>query len=562
MPEIIPINSNVHFKAAFDVKGEFVPKPMTHLRQKFRAWCIDKVGDNDPTLHRSWFYIGNNPKVEPAQYHINDHQLRTVSAPSDDPDEPNCWAFEMIHTDSDESARRWSVEITLRKIDDGSVRFTTVVRNWMMANYIGEYPAPPSPSAPSYVRSIIDDPALFCSKGDAQLHSKPIIVTNSLAQTVYDALVSTDRQVPFVFIAHDNQRNGVLIPPHRVAKSLIGNANVYVLSTSSVVDEMNYYLGEELSCSPGSVRVYLPRLDKEDANNSRRHRYLSAIFIMDHGEDKIVQFLTNGLSRNGATFRMGDLTSFSDIFSERRKHAIKKLADQSAIKSEEAASVRQDYVNLTTELSNWESTAIQFESENIELQKDLANLKYRVEEAERVRHQIRDLKSQLKGIEALATMPQSLSDVLWTVATLFPNRIEISDNAYATAESYAEKEAGFWGRPEGLAIAWEMVFGFATRLYELIFELESNRLEEEFGLSFSTFELALTEGKQTQKDAKLMALRKLQHDGQEFDMTPHVKFGNRPPKMLRLYYAVNREGKKLIVGHFGDHLDNYTTKTM
>ena len=172
------------------------------------------------------------------------------------------------------------------------------------------------------------------------------------------------------------------------------------------------------------------------------------------------------------------------------------------------------------------------------------------------------MESQLKGIEALATIPQSLPDVLRTVATLFPNRIEISDNAYATAESYAEEEPRFWSRAEGLAIAWEMVFGLATRLYELIFELESNRLEEEFGLSFSTFELALSEGKQTQKDAKLMALRKLQHDGQEFDMTPHVKYGNRSPKMLRLYYAVNREGKKLIVGHFGDHLDNFTTKTM
>ncbi len=149
MPEFIPLHANVHFKCAFDVKTSKVKKIMTHLRQTFRTWCINKVGTNDQTLHRSWFYIGNNPKVEPAQYVIDEFQLRTISAPGDDPDEPACWAFEMIHPDFDERARRWSVEITLRQNEDGTIRFTTVVQNWMIQNYIGEYPTPPSASAPS-----------------------------------------------------------------------------------------------------------------------------------------------------------------------------------------------------------------------------------------------------------------------------------------------------------------------------------------------------------------------------------------------------------------------------
>jgi hypothetical protein len=559
MPEIIPINSTVHFKAAFDIKGHDVAKPMTQLRQKVRRWCIEKVASSDPILHRGWFYVGNNPKVEPAQYYVNEHQLRTVSAPSKDPEEPTCWAFEMIHPDWDERPRHWSVEIALRKNEDSSVRFTTVVRNWMTANYIGEYPAPPSPSAPSYVRTIVDDPALFCTRGDARLASQPIVVINSTTQQVYDALVSDQRQVPIVFMAYHNPSNGVLIPAHRVANALIGNANVYVLSSEAVVDEMNYYLGDELRCSPGTIRVYFPQVDKGDATDSRRHRYLSASFVTQYGEEAILRFLTNGLSRNGSTFRLADLISFTDIFSERRKYAIKKLAAEKEGKSEEASLVWQDNEKLSTELSSWESTAIQYESENCELKKELAGLKYRVEEAERVRHQIDDLESQLKGIGTLASLPQSLSDILKRVAALFPNRIEIADNAFSTAEAYSNEQL-YWGNSEGLNVAWEMVFGVATRLYELVFKADSSRLEEEFGESFSRFELALSEGKQTKKDAKLMALRRLEHHGDEFDITPHVKFGNRKPKMLRLHFAIKRESKKLIVGHFGDHLDNYTTK--
>jgi hypothetical protein len=560
MPEFIPLHANVHFKCAFDVSASKVPKIMTHLRQKFRSWCINKVGSNDQTLHRSWFYIGNNPKVEPAQYVIDDFQLRTISAPSEDPDEPTCWAFEMIHPDFDERSRRWSVEITLRQNEDRAVRFTTVVQNWMIQNYIGEYPTPPSASAPSYVRFLLDDSALTCKKGDAILKAQPINVTNKTCQAVYDQLLSANRQAPFVFIAHSPQTKSVLVNPARVAAALIGNANGFVLPTTSVVDEMNYYLGEVLRCEYGSVRVYQPHIDKSDPANARLHRYLSASFIAQHGEDGILRFVTNGIARNGASFRLTDFTSFTDIFTERRRHAIKKLATESKGKAEEASVVWEENEQLTTQAAEWESMAIQYESENATLKNENTSLKYRVEEADRVRHRINDLESQVEGMKQLTTLPSTLPEILTTVVKLFPNRIEIADNALATAKDYADEHDGFWGRPEQLAIAWEMVFGLATKLYDLIFVDESNKLEDDFGESFSTFELALSEGKQTKKDARLMALRKIAHDGEEIDITMHIKFGNKKPKMLRPHFAIKRETRKLIVGHFGDHMENYSTR--
>ena len=560
MPDFIPLHSNVHFKCAFDVSASKLPKIMTHLRQKFRSWCINKVGSNDQALHRSWFYIGNNPKVEPAQYVIDEFQLRTISAPGEDPDEPTSWALEMIHPDFDERSRRWSVEIMLRQSDDKTVRFTTIVQNWMIQNYIGEYPTPPSASAPYYVRSLLDDPALTCKKGDAILKAQPMNVTNKTCQTVYDQLLSEHRQAPFVFIAHSPETKNVLVNPIRIAASLVGNANVYVLPTKSVVDEMNYYLGDVLRCEYGSVRVYQPRIDKSDPANARLHRYLSASFIAQHGEDGILRFLTNGIARNGASFRLADLTSFNDIFTERRRHAIKRLATENKGKSEEATVVWEENEKLTSQAADWESMAIQYESENTTLKSENSGLKYRVEEADRVRYRIKDLESQIEGMEQLATLPCSLTDILKTVVKLFPTRIEIADNAFATAEDYANEHDGFWGKPEQLSVAWEMVFGLATKLHDLIFVDESNKLEEDFGQHFSTFELAMSEGKQTNKDSRLMALRKIAHGGEEIDITMHIKYGNKKPKMLRLHFAISRDKKKLIVGHFGDHMENYSTR--
>ena len=56
-----------------------------------------------------------------------------------------------------------------------------------------------------------------------------------------------------------------------------------------------------------------------------------------------------------------------------------------------------------------------------------------------------------------------------------------------------------------------------------------------------------------------MGLPTIVHDQGEIDITMHFKYGNRKPKLLRPHFAIKRETKKLIVGHFGDHVENYMT---
>jgi len=537
---------------------------MTHLRKTLRAWCINKVKSDDQTLHRSWFYIGNNPKVEPAQYTVNGHLIRTVSAPSKDPNEPTCWAMEIVHTDAVESARRWSAEATLRKNEDGVVRFTTVLKHWMIPNYIGKYPEPPSPSVPLYVRSFLNDNALLCKKGDATLHSGPVKVTNDNARFISDQLGSEERQLPFVFIAYHEASKGVLIDPERATTSLIGNANVFVLGSKNAVDEMNYYLGDKFRCESGAIRVYLPQFDKSNPSNARLHRYLTAGDIGKHGEAEIMRFLTNGLSQNGATFRHGDLTSFIDIFGERRRYAIKKLSSEAQGKTQEATMVWEENEKLSSQASEWESLALQCESENKQLHKENNALKYRIEEAERVRHRIEDMKSQLDGVQGLAALPTNLGEVLDCLSKVFPKRIECLEAAKSAAHEYSKEHDGYWTKQEQMAIAWEMVFDVATRLYDLVFpreEREGMNLEHEFDTQ-SRFALALNEGSETRKDAKLMSIRKIEYKGSELDITPHIKYGTKKPKILRLHFAIDRKSHRLVIGHFGDHLDNYSTRKL
>lgn len=291
--------------------------------------------------------------------------------------------------------------------------------------------------------------------------------------------------------------------------------------------------------------------------------------IAQHGEDGILRFLTNGLARNGATFRPSDFTSFGDIFTERRRYMTQKLATErqqlateSQAKSEETSLVWEENDRLTRDAATWEANALQYDTENGELKKELASLKYRIEEAERVRHRIKDLESQLEGLQHLSALPTNLSEVLKVLAELFPHRIVVTPEALGSADGYSKEHVGHWGKPEHLAIAWGMAFGLATSLYHLLFVENSNRVEGAFGESFSMFDLAMSEGKQTKKDNKFMVLRKRVHEGREYDISPHIKFGNRKPKLLRLYFAICRDTQRLVIGHFGDHLDNYSTQKL
>ena len=82
----------------------------------------------------------------------------------------------------------------------------------------------------------------------------------------------------------------------------------------------------------------------------------------------------------------------------------------------------------------------------------------------------------------------------------------------------------------------------------------------------------MTEGKQTKKDSKLMSIRKDTYSYKitngvkkeiSIDITPHVGFGNKEPDLLRVHFHILKDEDicRIVIGHCGRHLDNYTTKT-
>lgn len=562
MPEIKPIGSYMHFKCAFDVYPQCINEPMTYLRKVIRKWCVDNKGCEDPddTILKSWFYLGNNPERGRPYYLLGANQVRTATVPSASPNEPGCWGIELIHPDSEESARRWSAEIFLRRQEDGGIRFSTIVSHWMIPNFIGEYPELPVQTVPLYVRWLLNDDRLTCSKGTTDVANKFIPVTNQNARGVFDQLIDQDRGLPFVFVGAVPDTDLLAVDPVLLYRYLLGNANVYAFFEPAALEEMNYYLGNQYRCEMGSIRCYQVNFDRSRLDNFKIHRFFPQAFIETRGQDYVAGMVANGFARNGASLRLGDLSSITDIFTLRRKHRIETFASQTAEQSDEIELYEETYGSVVQKLEESELRLQSFESENQDLTSRVGELEYRLKELDDIRQQFKDLAQVNAAFSELSSLPKTLCEVMTKVGGLYPSRLVIIPEAFKSAMDY-EAEVDFWKKMDGVATAWEMLYYLATTAYELFFVAPARNLEDEFEAT-TGYPLAMSEGKQTKKDAKLMQKRIRHFEGIECDITPHVKYGSKKPKMLRLHFYVDNAKKRFVVGHVGDHIDNFTTKKM
>ena len=78
----------------------------------------------------------------------------------------------------------------------------------------------------------------------------------------------------------------------------------------------------------------------------------------------------------------------------------------------------------------------------------------------------------------------------------------------------------------------------------------------------TAWDLKRGEGKMTRKDKSLMAQRSDIYLGREINIEPHVANGNKEsdPDFIRVYFAFDEITKKIVIGHVGKHLDNYSTR--
>jgi len=550
--------AQMHFACEFDL----APAPgkataWSDVVKGIRAWIVQKTGAYE-ALGLPWFYSGGKWKPQSASRVLVATE-RVVGKGTGSA--PQYWALRYEHPCEEIPFRQWRTDIGVACLGDGRYHFWLATIHWILPGYIGEEPPAPIPTSPGVVAMVLRSRLWTATAGSEILRPEPVLLAEGQGAAFEARLIDPERRCPIKLVSRDGASGQPMVNGERLARLLAGAATVQVAATPGVDREVEWFLPWAFRCSNGTVRVYQPLVRLNLEADARRHRFFARDRIEALSAEAVEDMIVRGLVRRSRAFSADGVISIDDVVGKRRELRLAELretaSDQSLkelvqLQGEYLTALESDKAGLTARVSELEGGRELAELELIELDERLAALAYerdlyrgKASEAE-VRTRILEQRSDPR---LMVTLPGSLAEVVVRIQQLWPERIVFTERARLSAKRASFTDVG---------TAWKCLRSMAVVLHDLIFggEQYSGTLEQAF-LERTGFELTLTETKQTKRDKKLMALREQMYRGEEIDITPHVKYGSKEPKCLRVHYHAHMRDRALVVGHCGDHLDTY-----
>ena len=137
----------------------------------------------------------------------------------------------------------------------------------------------------------------------------------------------------------------------------------------------------------------------------------------------------------------------------------------------------------------------------------------------------------------------SAAGALRTLEAFYPDRVEVLPQALASADDY---------RSTDMQTTWRIALSAATDIWPLAFGGSQGRLADDYAAR-TGFELTWHEGSMTSKNPRMSGMRSVTDKGRTFDISAHVK--GRGKDRLRMHFAIDRDARKVVIGHFGTHME-------
>lgn len=382
-----------------------------------------------------------------------------------------------------------------------------------------------------------------CAALGTDLALSPKRVPANLVTAFWNHLVSLDRRLPVVVVserrpdgthewgdelpelAASEQRIGDLpVAVDALQRDLIGLAEV-----ACCADQAAWILGwhsRNLLCHDGQVRIYAPGLRAGD--DETRHLVWDAEEISNLGYDRFVQLLRDECARRVHYPEGRDaLRVFSRVRGQLRQQLRARLSDET-----------QDWV---TEVQEKENEIEGLETENEQLKIQVARLE---QDKRTLQHHLRAAQSGSREIADASVVDKNEihSDSIKTIA----DAVQLAEN-FRYVRVFKEAVKG-WAGP---ATDARRFFSVLERLENCGPSRAAGNLmgQESDWMRNKGFNFAAGEGESTMKqhgDTR----RFRDDDGNIWEMQSHIRVG----PSLRIHLCWDDEGKRCLVGYFGQHL--------
>lgn len=552
--------THLHYRTLFDISE--IPASNNawgNLITEIRRWINAKTSKEDK-VYGTWFYRGNLGK--PKLFRPSLKITAASNIGNGEENSPEYWAAKLEEADNEyHQIRRWTTDIGVSTIEHGKYRFSLIVSCSILPGFIGEEPPIPVPTTPKIVINFLTSQSWTACAGEERLSFEPSHLLVGNVPDFIEKLESPSRLCPIVYVSRDYNTNEPLVDVQKLAKLLAGNAVVYLAESSMLDKETEHFFPQDFRCWNGMIRVYQPKVDFSSDYDSGRHRYFKASDVECHTPEGVINMLVRGISRRPIQWKKSEITTLSDIVSKHTAHKIKELSksDQNISQKEwveELEKIYEENYKLRECNDKLEYQVLELEEKLDEKGKELTRIDYeklKLEESLNIKkNSLSTLESKIGIIDNLCELPKNLIEVIELIEKIHSDRITFTEDAKKSA-----KEATWVSNH----MAWQCLWSIATVLHDLFFESTEEQIDIERAFKERTgFELAMTEGRQTRRDPKLLKQREIEYQGLRLNIEPHVKCGSRKPKLLRVYFSPHSESKKIIVGHCGNHLENYSSQ--
>lgn len=532
------MNTITHYQTSFRV-ADADGQTMRRLKKNVYGWVMGKEPDRLLQVKAGdFFYRCDWPHLFRTQ-----SSLITNSFLSD---AGEAWALHYTEVDGSLGRKRfWYSDIGLKKDGANVIVSVRISYAWNKEDLSVEREEP-KPTVPKVIRYLLGGSTVFSGRQDFRLIEEPLrFNVVGMGKVLADFIQSPDRRYPLIVFNGDGPE--MVVEAERLARELTGKAQVgMVANNAELAEELRHYVGKEYWIPFGFLRVFFPFNQRR--NFPERHRWYDTS-CPEYGEQR--QGIIHGLLRNHSLQEPGAVETVRDVDWLIHREQLLKVRAENPEQQKILEEFFTEHTKVMQERDDAKCEAQSYANQIDGLEKEAGELRFKVQGL-----QARLDKSQngagLDLAKVLPLLPTNLSEVAEAAGRAFP-RLVITEQALKTAESYDDCKCS--------NEAWQMLLHLNETLHPLKFEGEENDFEKAFKAK-TGFDLAMTEGKMTKDDGKLMRLRKLQYGDQEYDITPHVKHGNQEPKLVRIHFAFDEAKRKIVVGHIGRHIPNYTTKKM
>ena len=475
------------------------------------------------------------------------------------------WAVEYTHRDSSTRDIFWVSEIGLRCFNDTQDLIVTVRISYKVSTEFaltGESFVP-SVSIPWCVSALLEsfEGSRFYSGGQdiTEGIQQPILMASEeQGRKVLTYIKSKDRKLAVVLLLGETKE--VLKEAKFLNKNLFAKAVVFIVPYRPELKRMLSLQLEFNEC------VFIPPFLIWDDRLAHSLRYnVSKKEVAENHHKAILRGWLgyHPVNEEGGVADIGNV----DFLVRMQKFFKLEVVLKNSVPVDEYEKVKADLEDMSGLFELSEDEKRDLEERNEALEGRVGELEDRTIDLEIQKENLQDqhaaqifnmtAKQKAMGLRSVSNeqiLPRDYPDSFEALSKFCPffKHLAFAEDAWKPAFAYKQFQ--------DFHIAWGMLHDLDQKLWDIVFA-RGGDIEREFN-NLTTYQYASGEGKQTTSNSRLAQLRRFTFEDKEYEMWAHLKYGNKPGKQLRIYFAIDHEKRRIIVGYIGEHMDNATTRTI